>query len=143
MPTVEFRTTRRYETTPDQIGRPHGSARPMLRVRLVGRQRGPEFLALVGSGADRSLFPIDAAWQAGVDLARCRTSRVRGVGGSIGVSLCRVGIEVEGRRFEIDVCFTDDPGQRTVALLGRNGVFTELLFGFDQRLGTLLVEPYD
>jgi hypothetical protein len=114
----------------------------MLRVRLVGRQVGPGFLALVDSGADRSLFPVEAAREAALDRSNCRTAVMRGVGGSIDVAVCRIIIEIVGRRIEVVACFTDNPALRTVALLGRSGVFTEFLFGFDQRAGELLVEPY-
>jgi hypothetical protein len=114
----------------------------MLRVRLIGRQVGPEFLALVVSGADRSLFPVEAAHEAGLDLSNCRAAVMRGVGGTVDVSVCRIVIEVVGRRIEVDASFTDNPALRAVALLGRDGVFTEFMCGFDQRAGELLVEPY-
>ena len=114
----------------------------MLRVRLVGQTIGPEFLALVVSGADRSLILVDAGHEAGSDSSHCRTAAMRGVGGTVSVSVCRTIIEVVGHRIEVDACFTANPALRAVALLGRNGVFTQFMFGFDQRAGELLIEPY-
>jgi hypothetical protein len=111
-------------------------------VRLVGRQVGPAFLALVDSGADRSIFSLEAATLAGIDTSQCQERTVRGVGGRATVRICRVGLEVEGRTIEIDAGFIDDPLRRAGALLGRQGVFDAFRFGFNQRAGELLVEPY-
>lgn len=99
-------------------------------------------MALVDSGADRSLFPIDAAHLAGVDLDRCSMRSVRGVGGTAEVHLCTVGLVVEDRHVDAEVAFTSAPAHRRPALLGRHDVFTQFRFGFDQRAGHLLVEPY-
>jgi hypothetical protein len=142
MPTVHYRTVRSYEFRLDHLGNPQGVARPMLPVRLIGQRIGPELLALVDSGADRSLFHADIAPLVGIDLDQGRRGAMRGVGGIVDVWSCRIGIEIERRRFEIEANFTDDPGQRGRALLGRLGIFSEFQFGFDQRAGELLIEPY-
>lgn len=112
MPTVYYGTVRPYEQTRDASGQPSGIPRPMLRVRLIGHRRGPEFLALIDSGADLSLFPTEAAHAAGIDLTQCHPGRLGGVGGTINVHVCRVRLGIEGREIEIDADFTADPAQR-------------------------------
>jgi hypothetical protein len=111
----------------------------MLDIRIHSAQgTSPEILALVDSGAEISAFHTDLALLAGVDLASCRPVGARGVGGTVTGYACTVELEIEGRRFAAEVYFVPT----VVALLGRHDVFTQFLFGFDQRAGELLVESY-
>lgn len=102
------------------------------------RTRFRFWLALVDSGADVSAFQRSVAIQLGIDLARCRRSRMLGVGGITDAYRCDIEIEVEGHRFPIEVSFVSE----VVALLGRHDVFMRFVFAFDQRAQTLFVEPY-
>jgi hypothetical protein len=111
----------------------------MLPVRLHYRQAATRpFLALVDSGADSSTFHVGVAQRLGIDLAQCRRTVVRGVGGSLTASVCEVEIEAEGLRFTAETRFVP----MVVALLGRHDVFLAFMFAFDQRAQTLFVEPY-
>lgn len=111
----------------------------MLWVRLRhGLATTPPVLALVDSGADVSAFQIGVARRLGIDLASCRPTAVRGVGGAQTAYACTVEIELEGRRFSADVRFVP----MAIALLGRRDVFMQFRFAFDQRAQTLFVETY-
>jgi len=121
------------------VGQPRGRLRPLLPVRLHFRQASTPFLlALVDSGADASAFNIGVARRLGIDLAACRRLTIRGVGRAVEAYGCLVDVEIEGRRFPAEVRFVPT----ATALLGREDVFMQLKFAFDQRAHTLLVEPY-
>jgi hypothetical protein len=112
----------------------------MVEIRIhSARGVSPDFLALVDSGAEVSAFHTDLAALAGVDLGMCRPIDARGVGGTTTGYACTVELETAGRRFPAEVFFVPT----VIALLGRHDVFAQFLFGFDQRVGELLIEPYE
>jgi hypothetical protein len=114
----------------------------MLRVRLNhGGAQTPEFLALLDSGADMSLFHADLAAYLGIDLGTCQTTRSGGIGGQVMTYICPVLLEVESHSFNADVMFSSQVPS-TVALLGRDNVFDTFRFGFDQRANRLLFDQY-
>jgi hypothetical protein len=64
-----------------------------------------------------------------------------GVGGIVRVRICRVEMEIEGRRFSAEVHFNRDM-PTTMTLLSRQDVFRQFLFGFDERDVQFLTHPY-
>jgi hypothetical protein len=136
MRTVRFSTVLPYQIPANQPG---ARPQPVLEVRISsGPGTSPKILALVDSGAEVSAFHVDLAALAGVNLTSCRPVAARGVGGTTAGYACAVELEIEGRRFAAGVYFVPT----VVALLGRHDVFAHFLFGFDQRAGELLIEPY-
>ena len=114
----------------------------MLRVRLgYGGRQTPEFIALLDSGADRSLFHADLALYLGIDLTAGRMIQGSGIGGAVSTSICPVQLEVEGYPFAADVMFSAQI-PTTIALLGRDNVFEKFRFGFDHRGNRLLFDRY-
>lgn len=109
-----------------------------VRLSLAGKAT-PRVLALVDSGADVSAFHLDLAAQLGIDLATCRQTDVRGVGGGSTAYACTVEMEVAGRRFPAEVRCVP----MRIALLGRNDVFAQFRRAFDQRASMLYAEPFD
>lgn len=113
-----------------------------MRVRLShGDRQTPEFLALLDSGADMSMFHADFAIYLGIDLGTCQTTRSGGIGGQVTTSICPVELEVERALFTANVMFSLQI-PTTVALLGRDNVFDVFTFGFDQRSNRLLIDRY-
>lgn len=71
----------------------------------------------------------------------CQDAETAGVGGIVHVKFCRVELEIERRRFAAEVHFNHDMPP-TMALLGRQDVFRQFLFGFDEQAERLLIQPY-
>lgn len=113
-----------------------------MRVRLGhdGKQT-PEFLALLDSGADMSMFHADFAVYLGINLGTCQTTQSGGIGGQVTTYICPVQLEVERASFTAKVMFSLQIPS-TVALLGRDNVFEVFQFGFDQRSNRLLIDRY-
>ena len=104
---------------------------PKLFVELsIGTRRTGPFLAVVDSGADRSVFSEDIARQLNVDLSRdCTEKSVGTIAGKNIVHRCRLNVHLQGRDFEAEVNFLRN--RRNVALLGRADVFDQFGFGFE------------
>ena len=136
MPSINFGKARRYQVPGS------GVPTPMLLVRLrCPPNETPQFLAIVDSGADVSTFHVSVAKQLGIDLSSCHVVTTQTASGTSTAYVCPVQIEVESRRFQASVHFNPDLPS-TIALLGREDVFRQFLFGFDQRASHLLVQPY-
>jgi hypothetical protein len=137
MPAIDFAVSKPYLRI---FGDP--LSRPLLMIRLHnGRRRSPPFLALVDSGADVSTFHPVLAAQIGIDPVGCRDADTSGIGGTVRVKVCRIEMEIEGRKFPADVHSNRDMPV-TTAQLGRQDVFRQFLVGFDKRAERLLLQPY-
>jgi len=79
-------------------------------------------LALVDSGADDCLFPLDVAQFLGLPLDPTKTHRYGGIGqGSITAVFETVTLQVGGWSFPLYAGFSD--ASSVVPLLGQNGFF--------------------
>lgn len=96
------------------------------------------YYGLVDSGAQRTLCSAAIAEEAGVDLAKFPTRRVRGVGGMQRARLCPMDLTILGLRVPLEVLVAETD----ILILGRDDVFRALQFGFDERSELLLAEPY-
>ena len=121
---------------PYTIGRA-ALARPLLPVIFTFARRSETVPGLLDSGADRSICSTTVARDAGVDVDTLPVRRMRGVGGVARGRLCPMDIELFGRRIATEVLI----GETELILLGRD-VFDAFVFGFDQRAGLVLIEPY-
>ncbi len=96
------------------------SAVRRIRIRLSYQHRAVELLALVDSGADDCLFPLEVATLLNVPLTSERTHRYGGIGqGTITAAFETVTLEVGGWSFPMYAGFTDAPS--IVPILGQNG----------------------
>jgi hypothetical protein len=137
VPSVDYDLTVPYR---NWAGRP--VLRPLLRVIVhFLPHAAPPLLVIVDSGADVSLFHVDVVIRAGIDLSHYRTTGTLGVGGVATSYVVPVELDVLGKRFPADVRFTDAVSP-TTALLGREDVFEQFQFGFDQRSRQFHVKSY-
>ena len=97
--------------------------RPMVEVEIVGPAGSHKELALLDSGADRSLFNREIASAIGLDLARIMQRDVIGISGRIKVYTAEITLRLPHfeQAITIPVDFTDSP--YVGALLGQEGFF--------------------
>ena len=107
---------------PDADGR--FRKRPLVEIEIGGPQGKLKELALVDSGADRSLFHREIAEYLGIDLTHAERRRTIGVAGEADVLYTEVAMTLAGapKPIRIPVGFIDRP--YVSALLGQEGFFT-------------------
>jgi hypothetical protein len=116
-----------------------GRLAPFVRVAFAYTHQTKTYDGLVDSGAERSTWSVAIARAAGIDVEAFPFERVRGVGGVTRARRCPIDLLILNRRIGTEILAVES----TTVLLGRNDVFTEFQFGFDERAASLLVEPYD
>ena len=108
-------------------------SRPILPVRLFNRDKYLDFLALVDSGADYSLFNVQIAEALGIDLSDAESHSTFGIGGE-GIKTVYRPIEMEvkgaGERLTIQAGFIDSKG--VSALLGQYDFFDRYKVTFER-----------
>jgi hypothetical protein len=103
----------------------------------------PEALALVDSGADRSIFPAAWAPALGIDLDQdCEQAPGNTAGGATTNFNYAAGIEAifMGKRIKLFATF--NPGLPLI-LLGREDFFDTFHVSFDQRAKTMTISEYE
>jgi hypothetical protein len=113
-------------------------ARPLIPVVFTYERRTGPVLGLVDSGADLSVCSITIALEAGMDVAAFPVRPMRGIGGISRGRLCPMDLELFGRRVATEILVVE----ANLVLLGRRDVFDAFVFGFDQRAGQILIDPY-
>jgi hypothetical protein len=114
---------------------------PVLPVVLVGPAgESPPLMALVDSGADSSLFPIQIAPLIGIDVTRCEQATGMTAGGPSSRYIWDDGLQaiILGREVRLRGVF----GACPVILLGRGDFFDTFRVAFDQREKTFSLDPY-
>lgn len=88
--------------------------RPVIPISLEYKDKRIRYEVLVDSGADMCLFHAEVAEALGIDLKKCKTNIVTGVGGkSSQYFLSNLGMEVGGWKYEIEAGFLPDIGGRS------------------------------
>ena len=116
-----------------------GRLAPLVRVAFAYTQQTKTYYGLVDSGAERSTCSVAMARAAGIQVEAFPIERIRGVGGLTRARRCPIDLLIFGRRIGTEILVVET----TTVLLGRHDVFAAFQFGFDERAGSLLVEPYD
>jgi hypothetical protein len=114
---------------------------PVFPIVLVGpADESPPLMALVDSGADSSLFPLQIAPLIGIDITRCEQATGITAGGKAKRYIWEdgVGTTVLERKVRLRGAF----GACPVILLGRKDFFREFKIGFDEREQTFSLAPY-
>ena len=99
--------------------------RPYVPIRLEGRTSSVRYLAVVDSGADRSMVPLQTARLLGLPISKSSQRRTRGIGGEIVVvqSLVKLTMVQGANQLTFDRLVVDIPIKNVVMplLLGREG----------------------
>jgi len=96
--------------------------RPLVAVEIYGPKETLKDLALIDSGADRTLMNIEVAKELGIDLSRAKKSVVTGVTGQTEVFVMDVEVRPEYlEKVKIPVSFIDS--RFVGVLLGQDGFF--------------------
>jgi hypothetical protein len=118
-----------------------GPLMPVLPVTLLGPGgESPPLMALVDSGADSSLFPVQIAPLIGIDVTRCEQARGMTAGGAANRYIWEDGVRatILGRDVRLRGAF----GACPVILLGRGDFFDTFKIAFDEREKTFSLDPY-
>jgi hypothetical protein len=107
-------------------------ARPRIEVRLTHGDRFVKLLALVDSGADDCVFPLEVAQFLKLPLKRDAVHRYGGIGaGAITATFGTVALEVgKWTLWDFYVGFSDSP--TVVPILGQNGFFGQFEITFNR-----------
>ena len=116
---------------------------PMIPVNIIGPDDSLDIEALIDSGADMSVLPLEMAEQLGLDLAR-NINPCRGIGGETNIAEDKVRVRLtDGREvhdFEMPVKILLDARWDIPPLLGRQGFFTEFAITFNERRNLITLE---
>jgi Aspartyl protease len=106
--------------------------RPRIRIRITHQGRAVDLLALVDSGADDCLFPLEVAQRLGIPLDPERSHRYAGIGqGAITAAFTTVTVEVGGWPFSLYAGFSEAP--TIIPILGQHGLFNLFEVRFNLR----------
>ncbi len=106
---------------PDETGKL--IRRPMIEITIFGPKSTHKELALLDSGADRTLLSMEVANFLGIDLSNARISSTRGIIGS-GIETKTVILEIQAEylnKIKVPVGFIETKNFN--ALIGQDGFF--------------------
>lgn len=120
--------TRASSAYPERVYVP----RPRIEIRLAHGERFVTLLALVDSGADDCLFPLEVAQYLRLPLQRDAIHRYGGIGsGNITAMFGRVALHVgQWTLPDFYTGFSDSPS--VVPILGQNGFFDQFEVTFNR-----------
>lgn len=107
--------------------------RPVVEVELYNGDKSIKGLALIDSGADKSLFNIEYAKEIGIELAGARKENFIGIGGrEITCHIVEIEIKIEhiDKRCRIEVGFIES--ETVSMLLGQEGFFDQHRIKFEK-----------
>lgn len=96
--------------------------RPLIPIQIIFKDKQSlTFEALVDSGADKSLFPLDIGTQIGIDFSKIKPQKAKGIGGIIVKTYSsEIKLRIKNYEFRTIADFSD---QIDYPLLGREGFF--------------------
>ena len=130
-----------YLTVSGQDYRKKFIKRPMVEIEIFGPKESYTILALIDSGADRSLFNIEIAKALGINLEEAHKDIVLGILGKDEVFVADVEIKIkhlEGK-FKIPVSFINS--SNVGVLLGEEGFFDTHRIKFEKDHDTFEINP--
>jgi predicted aspartyl protease len=123
----------KYKSLPRKGGPPRKT--PTIPVTLMGPDDSIDIVAILDSGADISVLPLEVGEQLGLDLTKNR-SPCGGIGGEVDTAEDHVRIRPaqghENYTFDIPVKVVLDSSSSIPVLLGREGFFEKFEITFDE-----------
>jgi predicted aspartyl protease len=123
----------KYRSLPRKGGPPRKT--PTIPVTLMGPDDSIDIVAILDSGADISVLPLEVGEQLGLDLTKNR-SPCGGIGGEVDTAEDHVRIRLaqghENYTFDIPVKVVLDSSSSIPVLLGREGFFEKFEITFDE-----------
>jgi predicted aspartyl protease len=124
----------KYKSLPRKDGPPRKT--PTIPVTFIGPSDSIDIVAILDSGADISVLPLEVGEQLGLDLTKNR-SPCGGIGGEVETAEDHVRVKIvqghENYTFDIPVKVVLDPKSSIPVLIGREGFFEEFEITFDER----------
>jgi len=123
----------KYKSLPRKDGPPRKT--PTIPVTFFGSEDSIDIVAILDSGADISVLPLEVGEQLGLDLTRNR-SPCGGIGGEVDTAEDHVRVRIaqghENYTFVIAVKVVLDPNSSIPVLIGREGFFDKFEITFDE-----------
>jgi len=114
--------------------------RPMIPIEIIGPEKNLPFLAIIDSGADRSLFNLEIAKEIGLDLSAGKKREVIGITGKGEETVLDVEIRIKDLGvYKIPIGFIDS--KYVPALLGEEGFFDLNKIKFEKDHDSFEVTP--
>jgi predicted aspartyl protease len=124
----------KYKSLPRKDGPPRRT--PTIPVTFIGPEDSIDIMAILDSGADISVLPMEVGEQLGLDLAKNR-SPCSGIGGEVDTSENHVRVRIsqghENYAFDIPVKVVLDPKASIPVLIGRDGFLEKFEITFDEK----------
>lgn len=130
-----------YTKFPSRDPRKAWFSRPIVSVILT-HQGSTSIVALVDSGADRSLFDVEIGRDIGLDVESGEVEYFGGIGGSrVEAFVHRLRLQVVGieKTVEIPIGFTENLG--VSGILGQEGFFDAFRIKFEKDHDTFEITP--
>jgi len=104
--------------------------RPIIPVSLSSQSSAVRYEALIDSGSDFNIFPIEIAQKLNINLKKCKTIYFSGVeNSSVKGNISSIFISINHDKLKTNVVFADLPS--TTGILGQNGFFDIFKVNFD------------
>jgi predicted aspartyl protease len=124
----------KYKSLPRKDGPPRKT--PTIPVTFIGPEESIDIIAILDSGADISVLPMEVGELLGLDLTKNR-SPCSGIGGEVDTAENQVRVRIsqghENYTFAIPVKVVLDPNASIPVLIGRDGFFEKFEITFDEK----------
>ena len=117
-------------------------ARPLILVTISLKQKLILTEALIDSGSDYCVFPVEAAYALNVPLEKAKKSKLTGVlEGKIGLYLYPIKLTIEDTSVNIVAGFADEMSRYDPCTLGQKGFFDNFKVCFDKSKLQIEITP--
>lgn len=116
--------------------------RPIMKISLGYKELSLRFEALIDSGADFSIFPIEIAYRLNIPIKKAKKIYFSGVGGeSFEGIVANIIIEVDTEIIKTKAVFTE--AKENTGILGQRGFFDHFDVNFKYKSRVIEIQPLD